>query len=129
MLPTPASSTHATSRILRIRLLQHPARIEDSDRSFVTRLASSSIEKLDGLIAELKEMREVLRSEGERVQREVGNYAQLAQTALAATKAIIETVSLERTTDVAVQAQNSRSRRPSGGHEKLRRWPAPPVER
>ena len=122
--PTSASAAYEGSLPAK-SAFEHPARIEDSDRSFVTRLASSSVEKLDGLITELKEMREVLRSEGERVQREVGNYAQLAQAALAATKTVTEAVALERSTNVADQAQTSTSRRPSGGREKLRRWPAP----
>src|SRR5262245_13584168 len=71
----------------------HPARFEDGDKSFIARLASSSIDQLDGLIAELKQMREVLMFEGERLQREAGGYAQLAQTALAVARAITETVS------------------------------------
>jgi hypothetical protein len=126
--PTPASAahpaTHATSPPAN-SAFAHPARIEDGDRSFVARLASSSVEKLDGLIAELKEMREVMRFEGERVQREVGNYAQLAQTAFAVTKAISETVAPGQSPDVAGQAQNSAARPLSGGREKLKRWPAP----
>ncbi|MBX9830134.1 MAG: hypothetical protein K2Y27_34710 [Xanthobacteraceae bacterium] len=127
--PTSASAdhaaTHATSHPAN-SAVAHPARIEDGGRSFVTRLASSSIDKLDGLIAELKEMRDVLRFEGERVQREVGNYAQLTQTALVATKAISEAVAPARTSDVvADQAQNSPPRQLSGGREKLKRWPPP----
>jgi hypothetical protein len=125
--PTPASAAHAaaheTSHAAN-SAFPHPARIEDGDRSFVARLASSSVEKLDGLIAELKEMREVLRFEGERVQREVGNYAQLAQTASAVTKAITETVAPAKSPDVAGGAQNSAARQLSGGREKLRRWPS-----
>jgi hypothetical protein len=124
--PTPApaadatahTAAHATSHAAN-SAFSHPARIEDGDRSFVARLSSSSIDTLDGLIAELKEMREVLMFEGERVQREVGNYAQLAQTALAATQAISEAVAPEKSPEVAGQPQ----RQLSGGREKLRRWP------
>ena len=134
--PTPASAAHASAHETAHAAAHetshpadpafaHPARIEDGDRSFVARLASSSVQTLDGLIAELKEMREVMRFEGERVQRELGNYAQLAQTAFAVTKAITETVAPGRNTDVAGQAQNSAARPPSGGREKLKRWPPP----
>jgi hypothetical protein len=127
--PTPApaadatahTAAHATSHAAN-SAFSHPARIEDGDRSFVARLSSSSIDTLDGLIAELKEMREVLRFEGERVQREVGNYAQLAQTALAVTQAITDTVGPGRSPDVG-PAQNSTPRQLSGGREKLKRWP------
>jgi hypothetical protein len=130
--PTPASAAHAPAHSAADATpppansaFAHPARIEDSDRSFVARLSSSSLEKLDGLIAELKEMREVMRFEGERVQREVGHYAQLAQTAFAVTRAIAETVAPGSGPDVGGQAQNPAARQLSGGREKLKRWPAP----
>jgi hypothetical protein len=127
--PTPASAAahpaaHEASHPAN-PAFAHPARIEDGDRSFVTRLASSSVHALDGLIAELKEMREVMRFEGERVRREVGNYAQLAQTAFAVTKVITETVTPERNADGVGQAQNSTARPLSGAHAKLKRWPPP----
>ena len=51
--PTSASAAYEGSLPAK-SAFEHPARIEDSDRSFVTRLASSSVEKLDGLITELK---------------------------------------------------------------------------
>jgi hypothetical protein len=128
--PTPASAAHSTAHTAAHEpshpanpAFAHPARIEDSDRSFVARLASSSVHALDGLIADLKEIREVVRFEGERVQREVGNYAQLTQTALAVTKAITDTVG--GSGDAAGQAQNSTARPLSGGREKLKRWPPP----
>ncbi|MBX9840377.1 MAG: hypothetical protein K2Z80_01065 [Xanthobacteraceae bacterium] len=128
--PTSASADHAAAHASANApshpanpALAHPARLEDGGRSFVARLASSSIDKLDGLIAELKEMREVLRFEGERVQREVGQYAQLAQSACAVTKAITETVPPAGGTDAA--GQNAVAKPPSGGREKLKRWPPP----
>ena len=124
--PTPASAHHAaayeTSHPAN-PAFAHPPRIEDGDRSFVARLASSSVHTLDRLIAELKEIREVVRFEGERVQREVGNYAQLTQTALTVTKAITDAVG--GNADAAGQTQNSTARPLSGGREKLKRWPAP----
>ena len=130
--PTPASAGQATANAAAPATshaanstVAHPARREDNGRSFIARLASSSIDRLDGLIAELNEMREVLLSEGERVQREVGHYARLAQTAVAATKATTESVALARSNDVAGLAQNSSSRQLSGGREKLKRWPPP----
>ena len=113
----PRPTTDGTSG--RERAVRNPALDMSPER-----LASSSVDKLDGLIAELQQIREVLRSEGERVQREVGNYAQLAQAALAATRTISESVALGRSPNVAGQAQTSATRPLSGGREKLRRWPA-----
>ena len=123
--PTPASAAYTAAHEaspLANSAFSHPARIEDGDRSFVARLSASSIDKLDGLIAELKEMREVLKFEGERVQREAGNYVQLVQTALAVTQAVTEAVGPGKSPEVG-PAQNSTPRQLSGGREKLKRWP------
>ena len=75
-----------------------PAQIEDDGeqiRSLVARLTSNSIDELEGLGSDLtsavRELQEFLKSEGERVQREIVNYAHLTETTLAAIKNIIET--------------------------------------
>ena len=100
-----------------------PAEIEgDTEKttSSLSRLISNSAEKLEGLIAELQEMLEFLRSEGERVQREIANYAQLHQSiASAATKIKTETIGTWKT---AGEAQHSVAR-PLNGRDKLKRWP------
>ena len=75
-----------------------PAQIEDDGeriRSLVARLTSNSIDELEELGSDLtsavRELQEFLKSEGERVQREIVNYAHLTETTLAAIKNIIET--------------------------------------
>ena len=64
-------------------------------RSLVARLTSNSIDELGELGSDLtsavRELQEFLKSEGERVQREIVNYAHLTETTLAAIKTIIET--------------------------------------
>ena len=64
-------------------------------RSLVARLTSNSIDELEELGSDLtsavRELQEFLKSEGERVQREIVNYAHLTETTLAAIKNIIET--------------------------------------
>jgi hypothetical protein len=64
-------------------------------RSLVARLTSNSIDELEGLGSDLfsavRELQEFLKSEGERVQREVVNYAHLTETTLAAIKKMMET--------------------------------------
>jgi gas vesicle protein len=84
-------------------LLEHdrqklPAQIEDDGeqiRSLVARLTSNSIDELEGLGSDLgsavRELQQFLKAEGERVQREIVNYAHLTETTLAAIKNIIET--------------------------------------
>jgi hypothetical protein len=79
---------------------QTPKRIQIEDdaersRSFVARMTSNSIDELGELASELtsalKNLQEYLKAEGERVQREIVDYAHLNRTALAAIKTIIET--------------------------------------
>jgi len=63
-------------------------------RSLVARLTSNSIDELEGLGSDLfsavRELQEFLKSEGERVQREIVNYAHLTETTLGAIKNMIE---------------------------------------
>jgi excinuclease UvrABC nuclease subunit len=81
---------------------QTPKRIQIEDdaersRSFVARITSNSIDELGELASELtsalQNLQEFLKSEGERVQREIVDYAHLNRTAVAAIKTIIETAS------------------------------------
>ena len=50
--------------------------------SLVQRVAGASLREIDSLLQELETLRDTLQSEGERVQRELTNYAQLSQNAL-----------------------------------------------
>src|SRR5262249_3961657 len=81
---------------------QTPKRIQIEDdaersRSFVARITSNSIDELGELASDLssalQNLQEFLKSEGERVQREIVDYAHLNRTAVAAIKTIIETAS------------------------------------
>ena len=79
---------------------QPPKRIQIEDdaercRSFVARITSNSIDELGELASDLtsalQNLQEYLKAEGERVQREIVDYAHLNHTALSAIKTIIET--------------------------------------
>ncbi len=81
---------------------QTPKRIQIEDdaersRSFVACITSNSIDELGELASDLtsalQNLQEFLKSEGERVQREIVDYAHLSRTAVAAIKTIIETAS------------------------------------
>jgi hypothetical protein len=58
----------------------------------VQRVAGASIAEIDNVIIELQSVREILRQEGERVQREVSGYANLSQAAMASMKIIAESM-------------------------------------
>jgi hypothetical protein len=56
--------------------------------ALVQRVAGSSLEEIDRLIEELRSLRSLLESEGERVQRELASYARLSQATISSTKVI-----------------------------------------
>ena len=59
-------------------------------RLLLHQLAAASADEIDRVILELQAMRDVVRNEGERIQRDVIDYANMSQTALASTKIIAE---------------------------------------
>ena len=58
--------------------------------SLVQRVAGSSLREMQNVIWELENLRDFLQSEGERVQREISNYAQLTQAAISSTRTIAD---------------------------------------
>ncbi len=56
--------------------------------SLIQRVAGQSIGEIDHVIGELTRVRDMLRSEGERVQREISGYASLSQAAMTSMKII-----------------------------------------
>ena len=64
--------------------------VADNIRSLLQRVSASSGQEIDGLIRELKILRERLHDEGERVQREIVEYEILTQAARQSTKIITE---------------------------------------
>src|SRR6516162_6109374 len=61
--------------------------------TLLQRVAGSSVQEIDRLIIELQTLRELLQSEGVRVQREIAEYAHLSQSAMQSTKIIAESLS------------------------------------
>ena len=64
----------------------------DNVGNLVQRVAGASMTEIDNVILELQNVREVLRKEGERVQREISGYANLSQAAMASMKIIAESM-------------------------------------
>ena len=60
--------------------------------ALVQRVAGASLTEIDGVIEDLRSMREYLRNEGERVQREIAAYATVSQTAASSIKTIADSV-------------------------------------
>jgi len=61
--------------------------------SLLDRVSGSSVSEIDNLITDLRNVRDFLQTEGERVQREIASYAQLSQVAMTSVKIIAESMS------------------------------------
>ena len=72
----------------------------NSVNSLIQRVAGTSLTEIENLISELEAVRDLLHSEGQRVQREIAGHAQLSQAAMKSTRMISENVSQwKRTAD------------------------------
>jgi hypothetical protein len=60
----------------------------------IQRVAGASLAEISNLIDELEALRELLHSEGQRVQREIAGYAQLSQAAMKSTRVISDNMAL-----------------------------------
>jgi predicted PilT family ATPase len=61
--------------------------------SLLDRVSGSSVSEIDSLISDLRNVRDFLQTEGDRVQREIASYAQLSQVAMTSVKIIAESMS------------------------------------
>jgi hypothetical protein len=60
--------------------------------SLVQRVAGVSLDQLNDAIVDLRQLRDFLHSEGERIQREISGYLQLNQIAIGSTKSIVDQI-------------------------------------
>jgi hypothetical protein len=59
-----------------------------------TLLQRFSVAEIDRLMSELQTLRDLLHSDGERIQREIAGYAHLSQSAIQSTKIISESLAM-----------------------------------
>jgi hypothetical protein len=60
--------------------------------SLVQRVAGVSLDQLDDVIVDLRQLRDFLHSEGERIQSEISGYLQLNHIAIGSTKSIVDNI-------------------------------------
>jgi predicted nucleic acid-binding Zn-ribbon protein len=78
-----SSIRDVVSRDIRAARKAHPEIGETDDaKSMVQRLSTESIGEVERVIGELTKLKDMLRSEGERVQREISNYQALSEVAM-----------------------------------------------
>jgi hypothetical protein len=65
--------------------------------SIIERVAGASVAEIERVMAELGGVRDMLRSEGERVQREIAGYASLSQSAMTSMKIIADSLAQWKT--------------------------------
>ena len=76
----------------------------NSVNSLIQRVAGTSLSEIENLVTELESLRDLLHSEGQRVQREISGYAQLSQAAMKSTRLIADNVAQwKRTADTLRQ--------------------------
>ena len=61
-----------------------------SGNPFIQQVLVPSLKEIDKAIAQLQQMRDFLQSEGQRIEREMAQYAQLGEAAMKSTKIIAE---------------------------------------
>ena len=66
--------------------------VANNINQLLQRVAGTSVQEIDRLISDLQMLRNRLYEEGERVQREIVEYATLSQAALQSTKIIAESL-------------------------------------
>ena len=62
--------------------------VTENLNNLIRRVSGASMEEIDRVIAELQGVRDMLRAEGERVNREIAGYASLSHAAMTAMKVI-----------------------------------------
>jgi hypothetical protein len=60
--------------------------------SLIQRVAGTSLTEIENLISEIESLRDLLHAEGQRVQREISDFAQLSQAAMKSTRMIADNV-------------------------------------
>ena len=73
--------------------------------TLIGKVSEAATSEMDRVIGELTSMRNLLRSEGERVRREVTNFAGLSQTAMTSMKIIAESVAQWKPQETAPPTQ------------------------
>jgi hypothetical protein len=106
----------------RSKIISQPVYLEKTERepgesnisTLMQRIAGSSMAEVDRLTSELYSLRELLQSEGTRVQREIAEYAHLSESVMQSTEIIFEALGAGETKMRGRAAADSAVSYPSG---------------
>ena len=73
------------SEVIRGNAMTDSELLANTVQTLVQRVAGTSVQEIDGLIAELQALRALLEEEAARVQRNLAEYAHLSQSAMQST--------------------------------------------
>ena len=71
---------------------ENTSQVATDVNSLVQRVADVSLDQLDDAIVDLRQLRDFLHSEGERIQTEISGYLQLNHTSIDATRSIVDNI-------------------------------------
>ncbi len=77
--------------------------------SLVQQVAGISLDELDDAIVDLRQLRDFLYSEGERIQREISGYIQLNQVAMGSTRSIVDSIGQWKSAASAIRPGKARA--------------------
>src|SRR3984957_14534630 len=77
--------------------------------SLIQRVAGVSLDQLDDVIVDLRQLRDFLHSEGERIQREISGFLQLNQVAIGSTKLMGDSIGQWKTAAAALRPGKGRA--------------------
>jgi hypothetical protein len=99
--PPDRRATEQLSNVGHIAPLHRQTNEAGQADALIRRMVGTAMDEIDGVIRELESLRERLRSEGERVNREIANYADLTGAAISAMRDISANIRIEnsRSTD------------------------------
>jgi|SRR5262245_32409306 len=118
---TVAENDRATSRPAKFRL--EAATDAETIPLALARVTARSLEELEGMVAELQEVKDFVKSEGDRMQREILKYTELNERALSAIKVISETIGPWKATAMDTDTQQPPG---IGKSDEEKRTPAAP---
>src|SRR5213080_2227592 len=87
-----STNVDASGHSAEIELRKQGAEIGSNLSSLINRVSKASISEIEILITELQGLRDFLLNEGQRVQREITEYARLNQAAIDSTRVITESL-------------------------------------
>lgn len=76
----------------RTEIEAQPEPVTENLNALIRRVSGASMDEIDRVIAELQGVREMLRAEGDRVNREIAGYASLNHAAMTAMKVIGDSI-------------------------------------